>query len=251
MADLTTYPGATDLKNYLRRAGALPKSEDFEAAAIADDTDYELAIQAAITELESRTQYHPFLATGAQENRRFWPSMDRPQQLWDLASGIIPGSVTLAQVVFIATDGTDGNAYDIVEHRDFHFLPAYPAPQKRPFDCLKFIRYGVGGWAGGWSWGGISQGSRGVLSLTANWGYWTTVPADAYQAILMIGALNLFDPLRNVGISYGDGGIMSRITRGDLTVEFASSVQERRAMVDGWQAKSDKVVGLYKRPGIW
>lgn len=229
MATYPAYPTSAQLLAYLRGAGILPAAGDTPDAA--EGLLYDLAIDAAITEWEDRTGYQPFLASDTAAQRRVYKNRYNPTQDWSLDGGIIPGSVT-SLLLYNDLDPDDANPETFTSD-EYAFLPSDAEAKSLPYTRLRFPL----------------RPRTGYLAITARWGYCTTLPADAFQAVLLLATLSLADPARNLMASSGSGDI-TEIERSELRVKFGNSPTDRQRMIAGWEGAVKRAVCRYSRYGI-
>jgi len=219
------YPSEADVLALLTSAGMI--TED----TVTDLLRIPARLNGLIGQFEQDTGYAPFLATGVQETRKF--RRDSPSQLWDMLGGIIPGSITL--VTHTGLFDEFGTTTFTLEPEEWYTMVPYdPAPRKRPYEYLKLAH----------------RGKIGVIAVTANWGYWTQLPAEVWQAILMGTAALIYPSIKNALDAQG-GGPVQRVKRGELEVELASTQAERMALYTSWLGAYKSTVANYRRDLIY
>lgn len=221
----SAYPTEQNVIDLLDSAGMLTPTTNTDLLRIP------ARLNAMVAQFEQDTGYNPFLATGVQETRKF--RKDIPTQLWDMLGGIIPGSITLATHTGLFDEfGTTTFVLDVEEW--YTMVPYDPAPRKRPYEYFKLAMHG----------------RVGVIAVTAVWGYWTSLQADVWEAILTGTAALIYYQTKNKLDAEG-GGPVQRIKRGELEVELASTQAERMALYNSWLQNYKTAVNNYKRDLIY
>lgn len=226
--DYTAYPMGTALRAFLASAGVVPANPSDESGA-ESLVDYDRHAAAAAARWEKATGWIPFLAAESPTTRRIY--QEDGARFWDLGGGVIPGTVTGATLYGLYGDAT-GQA--LTYDDQYRFEPYLP--QNRPHELIR-----------------MGYARAGILALTARWGYCTVLPADVYDAILSDAAASLYDSLRGAlasgadGSNGGGGGDIQEVQQGELTVRFATSPAERRALYSGWTATVQAAVNRYRR----
>lgn len=162
--DLTRYPDGDDLRNFLDFSNLYDPTVQSQSMLI--------PIRAAAKRWEKRTGYTPFLADGPADVRTFHP----PGNLQNSTSRRFRGGGTLLQLEaglvgrpdFVSIDGIP------LDDADWWPEPISAIEKNQPFTTIDFA-YPI--------WG--VPGSVCILGV---WGYATTVPSDAWYAILLSGA---------------------------------------------------------------
>lgn len=185
---------------------------------------------AAITEWERKTGYEPFLAAAPATTRRFDPpGASDVSGWWSYRGGrrvlnLKAGLVTLTSVYTHASLDDDGNELDIDE--DFWLLPLNANVKSRPYTEIEFRS--------------PLFGHAASVEVTGTWGFFSTIPDDAYLAVLQQAAGNI---VRATTVGLMDG--LSAWDEGDVKEKYDLDALTKRA--NAWQSDFDKVVARYKR----
>lgn len=196
------YPTAEDLAERIRGLGII---DEDQLLALRLDTK----ISAAVTTWEQDTGHQPFLAAAADSTRTFDPPRTR-KRLW-LSCG-------LASLTSLTVTGAA-----MTEGVDFYTYPDNATAQGLPILGIEFTY--------------PATGLPRCVAITGRWGYCTTLPEDAREAILT-RALMLCHPELALGISAGLQGIKdatfaTNYGAAPLSSELATWKQEYKAAVAG------------------
>ena len=176
-----TYPDATALRNFLLTNELV--NEEYIG-------DFDGPITASIRNWETRTGYTPFLSDGLDKTLRFNPpgpehsprhsynglggySIRGGGRRLDLDGGII------REPTVLTVDGRE-----MVRDDDYELLPENSDVKGQPFTIVRFTRP-------------VFCRPRGI-AVTAPWGYATTLPSNAHQAIVQGAAAIFFYAIPNL-----------------------------------------------------
>ena len=216
------YPTADDLEAYLLTLGIYP-SDPPRAELAALDLPGKAA--AAVAEWETRTGYKPFLANGSDTTRIYDPPGHG--RYLELGTGLLSVSALFTGVT-AETPGTER-----VEGTDFWLEAVEAAYEGGPYEVITF----PGGWGG----------PRRSIAITGRWGYASTVPDDAWQAILMRGAA-LCAP--QLSLVLGGGAESVRVLSSEVRYPSAAQGGPLASQAAGWQSLFDAAVRRYRRVEI-
>jgi hypothetical protein len=182
----TQYPNGEDLETFLTAAG-------FSSTRLAT-LDLESGAAAGVATFEQATGRRMLAIS---ETREF-DLPEHPRAILDLRAD-------LASLTTVAVSGTGQTL-----GTDVRLLPVNAADRGRPYRMLQFARrfYPVATYP---------QPSWGAVAVTGLWGYGTTIPEDAWLAMLALGALQLHPLLAQAEL----GGLESW-TEGDVTERYGS-----------------------------
>ena len=225
----TAYPTEQDLLNKLISSGVLDDSCDTDAP----DYDYQLYIKSAIIEFERRTGYIPFLAETADSTAYFDPpGADRFKtnyagygwrgggRILEIESGYT--SVTSVTIGYSPT--TVGTI--LTPNVQYFLRNANAALIGNPKTTIEFS------WP---QWGGGES-----IVIIGKRGFSTTVPEDAFQAIVNIGSIELLQMILTQRT-----GLSAKWQLGDMQETF-----ERGAfnpLRDQMQSQVDRCINRYRR----
>jgi hypothetical protein len=220
MPGRANYPTGQDILAYLEAASLVVStalSEQLDTAAEAGRLDF-----------EQRTDRLPFLAGGTDVTRRFDPP--RGQRLW-----LKPDLAVLTSITY---QPGGASAETLTLDQDFSLLPFNAVTDEQPFEAVDFTP-----WRGFGAWASSYPQYRGSLRITGRWGYQTTLPENAWLAILAAGSLSLL-PQLSFGLTSG-------------LVEWHEKDRGERYGADplsslaaGWQASLNRTVAFYRRVSI-
>jgi hypothetical protein len=209
------YPTATDLQTLLVTTGIL----DSPATAPLDTLDRAGAIAAAVAEWERQTGYQPFLAAGVDSSRYY----DGPESERLLLDGGLAANPTYVKV--------GGSTYTL--NSEYWVKPDNALVKGQPIGWIEFA--------------GVLGPTRRLIEIAGRWGYATTVPDDAWQAILA-GAAVLLYPVLALEIGRG----ISAIDLHDLRISYSrpGTAGPLSNEVAAWRAQWRAGVSRYRRDGL-
>lgn len=180
----------------------------------------------ALREWEALTGHRPFVAGAAPSARRYTLGEAGAQAVDLLAGAVEVTGVTLGEET-IALTGSRPDA----------FLMPDDAPLRgEPYTWLEF-RYRRFSEAQG-------------LVVTARWGYADELPPDALAALAARAASLAAEPAIRAAqqAATAAGGRLKRVKEGDVEREYSegTSVTERRALFEQWEAQWDSAWPAYK-----
>lgn len=215
------YPTAGEIVSLCKTAGL----------DLAPEANPVLAAGVGKTEFERRANRK--MLVGASATRKYDPPTD-PNVL--LLSGGERESVLRIHDVIgtptIAYQPRGSTAETLVEGTDYDLDPANAAAEERPFTRIQFYR----------SWAGpLSDTLRLSIRVTGTFGYWSTIPADAFQAMLFLGVLDLLEAAKQ----NKTGGVTGWRA---LDYEEQYGQNTLRNLLDDWQKQADATVRRYWRP---
>jgi hypothetical protein len=222
MPNYGAYPAAADLAALVAGYGV--------TLTAAQTTLLQQKVDAAIEELEGLTGRR-FLA-GSSAERRFDPPL----------GGMfleIPDLATAPTIVYHPT-GQDPTSW--ASETDYWLLPNYAlgsglAPGDRDYSPITSLR--LGNWW--YPWRGTAWDTTvGSIRVTGQWGYGTSLPKDAWDAMVSRAAALLWPGLRYAAT----GGRLSW-KEDDVSEDFG--VEPTKDVLAGWQSQFDRVVARYKR----
>lgn len=173
MADYSTYPGVADIRLLLKSNGAWPADSETTAIALANE-QAEIAVRGAISEFEEKVGWYPFLAGGSATARTF----DGTSQngVLELDGGIISSPAPVVTV--------SGTTY--TANTQYWLGPRNAESRGKPYTHIQF--------AGSfYSWPGLP----GFISVTAKWGFCTTVPVFVWKNIQEYAGVKTLMAIRN------------------------------------------------------
>lgn len=202
-ADPTKYPSFRELIDLLRMSGIGLNIPDSRLQSY-QDTAIQAVGQAA-EEWEQMTGWLPFLSTGDVETRLF---DGNGGETLHFDSGL----ASFTSLVIGGTTYTQG--------QQFVLGPANAAAKNRPYTYLDFGQRDIV-WRGYYANGidnffGLCPTGLQTVSVTGQWGYCLSLPADARRAILYRAAEMLYAPL-----IMAQSGAISQSTNADgSTMKF-------------------------------
>jgi len=213
----SAYPTAAQLTTFLSGAGV----------TMAADFDETAAVNGAADEFERRIR-RILLAPAGAVNRRYDPPVT--------PSNVLVLDRDLATVTSVVYQPEGGSAETLVRDTDFWLLGNPGDVEVEPFAVswwgVRFLRR--------WSLplGGAVYRS---LRITGRWGYATTIPDDAWQAILELAAVGAV-------ASYATDQVQEGLVRyAAAGVEKLWSEDPLRGVMRRWQGRVDAAVGRYVR----
>lgn len=219
------YPDAADL-----RAAVQALNLEFSAGDLAS-FPYEAKLDAAVGEFEEATGHQPFLAAASASARTFDSPAGGERFLWFDTGLASLTSVTMDDGDTTLTSGTD-----------FYLYPANAAGRGRPYLALEYAVSGrVYWWGSGVS---LGAGSSRAVTVTGRWGYATTLPAAAREAIIS-KALLLMSPEIVLSIT---GGLYSMQEETTTTRYSGSGNTPLQTEIALWQKTYDDAVARYRLP---
>lgn len=193
------------------------------------------AVGAAILDFESRTGWEPFLSTGADTTRYFDPPGKDPGlrstggRILDVNAGLLSVTTLTTGITFTST----GTA--LVAEQDFILGRYNAAAEGYPYDYVEFRssfwleRFAIP----------VGRGPKSI-SIAGRWGYCSSIPDDAYTAILFKSAMFL-----------AQTGIMAGTLVGAVTEKHTPDFGEHYASVGGgmsfWESTYADVARGYRR----
>jgi hypothetical protein len=225
MADYTAYPSASNLQSYLNSLGLLTTAQ----VAALNLTD---RIAAATDAWEEETGWHPFIKDTSDVSRQFTPpGPNRKPGLTGRGGGYVLdldcGLLTVTSIVtgYSASPTSPSAGTTEVAEDDYWLLPEGAPLENRPYTQVEFA-------ASIW-------GQARSIRITGKWGFCSTLPDDAFQAILRMGALQTADEL----VALRTGGM----------IEWEEEARERYGenplgkYLERWQSDWDRAVMRYRR----
>jgi len=229
----TAYPYAAELGAFLYSSGLISAAPTAQQSQLFFDE----AINAAVAEWERETGWVPFLS-GASQTRTYDPPGPSPGNVQGPV-GVFYGvnsiggsrklflnagvrSVTTVKVgVTLTSAGTA-----LTQNQDFWLRPQNATNYDRPFTYIEF--------------GYPQYGSPQSITVTAPFGFGSTVPDDAWLAIMKKSVMHLVPSLEIV-ISGG----LTQIKLGNDTFTFNPVLFNRQT--DLWGKQNAVVQGRYAR----
>lgn len=222
MPGRANYPTGEDVRAYLEAASLVVST------ALAEQLD--TAAEAGRLDFEQRTDRLPFLAGATDTTRRFDPPKAGSARLW-----LKPDLAALTSITY---QPGGASAETLTLDTDFSLLPFNAAADEQPYTAIDFTP-----WRGFGAWASSYPAYRGSIRITGRWGYQTTLPENAWLAILAAGSLSLL-PQLSFGLTSG-------------LVEWHEKDRGERYGADplaglaaGWQASLNRTVAIYKRMNL-
>lgn len=170
------YPTADDVEAHGRSTGLWPEDDDSGSATVdqlrAKD-QAQKAINWVIAEWERRVNWLPFLATDEMDEERDFDRID------DSGYINLEGGIVSIDSLVIAGE-------TMVEGTDFRLEPRNAAKQGKPFEEIRMLSRRR------WYLRDLGQ-----IVVAARWGYSSTVPADAWGAMVETAARIVLKSTRN------------------------------------------------------
>ncbi len=204
-----TWPGVGDLQALLVGAGILTDPPSAAAQLLPWDT----FLAAAIARWEAATGYKPFLA-GAAAVRRFSPSGAKVVRVGGLAELV---SITIGGTLY--TEGVN-----------VFLMPEGAAEEGKPYQWLEFA-YPL-------------YGSPRSIVVNGKWGHSTTIPDDAFLAVLSKAAEFALPDLQR-GITSG----LIEWSEGDVKEKYGDDPFE--VLRTAYQNLFETAAGNYIRVSAW
>jgi drug/metabolite transporter superfamily protein YnfA len=226
----TRYPTASDLRELLKPGG------DIDPSPLQN-----IAVQAGIEYVENQAQRH-FLAgyetdntqkpNGGAETRYFDPVTVREGRMDFGPYGDLVGVPD--ETITVAYQPPTGSPTTINYGKQYRIEPVNAPSRKRPYTWLRMVSY--------W-WNPAAIANWDSLAITGLWGHWTSIPDDAYMAMVIAGALTVFGILKtNLDIPIG---VKAWTAPGGVSTTFDTAwVTGQRAM---WQETVANAVQQYAR----
>ncbi len=219
------FPTATEARAYLNSLGLVTTAQ-------VTAMDVESRVLAARAAFEESTGWYPFLAGGSDTSRQYDPPGPNDRAA---VSGVLKGGARILELeagltqapTTLVTSYSPTFAGNALTHQtDFWMLPANADLRSKPFTAIEFV---VPQW-----------GSPRSIRITGRFGYQTTVPDLAWNAVLQQVAFLCAPELAgkvSAGIlSYTEGGITERYSDDALG-----------GYVKQWQETWRRAVGTYRR----
>lgn len=210
----SAYPTQADLESFLTAAG-------FTVGTL----DTSTAIAAGIAEFEARAR-RKMLAAASASTRYFDPPAGLPRGLLDFEGDL----ATLTGVVYRPQAGT---AEMLVQNTDFVLLEynIAGAPDATGYWGAEFLRR--------WSLP-LSFSLRRSVEVTGRWGYGTSMPDDAWLA-MVARAASLLAPSKGFSLSGG------RVRTEDSGVERVYGEDPVAGARRAWERQFEAAVAVYRR----
>lgn len=181
------------------------------------------AVAAAVTHLESKSGYRPFLSDGLQTTRDFILT----DNILTLDGGLLePTSLIVGTIEYSMVN--DLGLY-------FHLRPDNAPARNLPFTYIVFVGY--------WFTAGL-YGPMDV-QVTGAWGFGKTIPDEVWNAVLMSAAARLLSLLavRQLATMAG-GGMIRRKQDDDVMVEYhAPNVAPMfSGLIEAWNAPLETIL---------
>lgn len=175
--DYSTPPNAKTVEAFLKGATFWPTDPNKQRLA---EFNAQLVVDAALNEWENLTGYTPFLASTVASTRTFYIDSKRFSE-----AGVIPIDGGLARF----DSATFTGAYGVPGGR-FIPKPDNAVVKKQPITWLHYPMFRHRGYA-------TSRDFPLEISVTGLWGYATSFPPAAYNAINQRAAVNLLRQIEN------------------------------------------------------
>jgi hypothetical protein len=220
------YPVAGDLTAFLSEAGVVLNTTSARDAALA----------AGIQAFETACSRH-FLAGKAIDNtdqgsqtRYFDPPVGQDGVLWfgawnDLAVPAASGAV-------VYQPSSAGSPTTFALNTDYWFEPRNNPAIGKPYTHMRMLRR----WRAP-NWGSLYN----AIQITGLWGYSTSIPDDAWLAMLQSAALWVEGQHR---LAVTGGGNAGFAVTGGVSFQFGT---DYTTIVKRWQGKVDAAVATYRR----
>lgn len=225
----SAYPADTDLREYLRSLRLFDADEE---DAVFGALRLDQRIREAVAEWERATGYQPFLAAGAATERPFDPPGPPSSagltrgggRVLDLAAGLATFTSLVVGVTATTPAGTA-----LTRNTDFWLYPLDAEAEGRPWDRVEFAS--------------LQTGAPNSVRITGRWGWSTTVPDDAWGAILVGGALRCAN---QIGLAVS-GGTYSVRTLNTETRFGGGGTMPLSVEKTEWQRQWREAVSRYRR----
>jgi len=229
----TAYPYAAELGAFLYSSGLISAAPTAQQSQLFFDE----AINAAVAEWERETGWVPFLS-GASQTRTYDPPGPSPGNVQGPV-GVFYGvnsvggsrklflnagvrSVTTVKVgVTLTSAGTA-----LTQNQDFWLRPQNATNYDRPFTYIEF--------------GYPQYGSPQSITVTAPFGFGSTVPDDAWLAIMKKSAKHLVPMLQTAQF----GGLL-KWADADASEQYRE--KPFQSLINSWDAQNAPVIGRYQR----
>lgn len=213
------YPTVQELKDFLV-AGQLVTDPTTSPESL---LDYANAIDEAIDAWETDTGYLPFVATGTPTTRVFdMPSSSTRDRTYIQFNS---GAVSVSSVVVDGTTLTSGT--------DYFLLPRNASVQRQPYQSVLLYRRNV------------PYSTPQSVSITADWGYTSTLQEDAFTAVMKRAVLSLMPQI----LTLRSGGGIKR-ARLDGVIEEEYDLSASNAIAKLYEVQYRKTVNKYRYIGI-
>lgn len=207
------YPTGDELQAFLVTAGIIAPNTN-------EALDYQGFVNAAISQWEADTGYVPFLFDNNPQTRTY----DTPDgDLLELGGGLL----NIEQAEDFTMDGRT-----LVAGVDFDLFPYNAGDNGRPWTAVRF-RYPLNS----------RYANRANISLTGEFGYCASLPADVARAILSLAAINIVPSIS------GASGTITQIRQDDVTISYGSngSTNQYTAVQIQLKAFYDATLARYRR----
>lgn len=209
----TAYPTNKDLEQALKSAGFTSIPEPARLNAL---------VNAAITQFERRTGWLPFLSSGTTTSRVFDPSIVIPFSSYgNPGSSIIRLDQGLLNLEYVKVNGATRAL-----NQDFYLYPS----NRSPIVQIQFLFPVIG----------LPQS----IEVNGTWGYSTTIPDDAWLAILRIAMIEVASEyLVNI-----TGGL---IEWNEGAAKESYGERPLAHIIDIWRDFTDKTITSYERKDVY
>jgi hypothetical protein len=220
MPTYTAYPTSTNLATFLSGAGVVTTGLDLDGA-ILDGIDY----------FERETGRTPMLAGGSLVDRA--AAVTDTTRTYDPPVGpklVLDLGADLASLTGIAVNGTSQTL-----GADFWLEPANAPSLGKPYRRVQWAAY---------RWPlqmaiQLQQWKQSI-AITGRWGYRSTIPGDAWDAMLELAALGIYEvaqQLKSEGLKQISTG------QGDRSVQFQTGPSP---LMQRWQDHSQATIKRYQ-----
>ena len=209
----SAYPTSTDLQTYLATTNLATAGLDLDRA-----------IAGSVAGFQEATGRLPFLAVSG--TRLFDPPTG-PGLMLDLR----------ADVVGISSIAINGQAQ--TEGEDYWVRPYNNDQIGKPFNLVEFSAYK---WPLRWSFA-LPQWKQSI-SITANWGYSTTLPDDVWDALLQGGAYRVYQAL---ALRVSGGLHSARVDDEELIFSRDADTAPLAPEANAWKQTFNEAVLRYAR----
>lgn len=228
--DYSRFPSGFDLKRYLRSLNCIP-AESLEAALAGMRCGAKVA--AAQKLFERQTGWQPFLADPADVTRSFDPPGTQGGPWTSGGERALFLNAGLLAVTSLKTNVSTTYAGDLLTiDEDYWLEPTEAAIVGTPYTEVRFVSR---------QWGGPHS-----IQITGRWGYASTLPEDAWDAILKKAA-SLCVPELTLQISRG---IVSFTDMKTQVVYSNSTAKPFQFEQQSWEAAWDLATLMYRRVSL-
>lgn len=217
MADLAQYPTGPDIEGYLTliTQAAHSVSPGVQLTATGSQLEEGAAEGREAFERETGRVMLPQSAT---------QTFDTPKN-----GRILPLYMDLLAVSQLQIGGQTKTI-----NTDFRLLPARAPLLRRPYQSIEFQSY---------YYPTSQPNTWGAIAITGSWGYWPTLPQDAWNAMVYRGLLHIAPQI----VAIVSGG---RVSWTDLEVSESFGQRPYGALIDEWQKLYDSAVARYKKVAV-